>query len=59
MALAVAYVAKHPGCSAFACAKAIGPNGSAQYGYRTVHRALRAGLIKSEGNGARYALVLT
>lgn len=34
MARAVAYVARHPGCSAFACAKATGPNGSVQYGLR-------------------------
>lgn len=59
MARAVAYVARHPGCSAFACAKATGPNGSVQYGYRAVHRALRAGLITNEGNGVRYALVRT
>ena len=32
MALAVAYVARHPGCRAHRCAKAIGPHGSAQFG---------------------------
>lgn len=43
-----AYVARNPGCHPVDVARAVGPNGSTQYGYRIVGRALAAGLIKSE-----------
>ena len=40
-----AYVAAHPGCCKLPAAKAVGPKGSLQFGYRTVNRAIKAGLI--------------
>lgn len=57
MAQAVAYVRKHPGCSILPVAERVGPNGSRKFGYRTVHRAIRAGLIRATKDKAgRYCL---
>jgi hypothetical protein len=54
------YVRRSPGCSAFACARAIGPHGSTQFGYRAIHRAMRAGLIVNvSANPSRYILRVT
>jgi len=44
---AIDFVAENPGCAILPVAKGIGPNGSVQYGYRAVHRAIKAGLIKA------------
>ena len=57
MARAVAYVAKHPGCRAHRCAKAIGPHGSTRYGYRAIYRAISAGLIHAT-RATRYHITL-
>jgi hypothetical protein len=45
MLAAWAYVREHPGCPILPVAEAVGPNGSRFYGYRTVHRAISAGLL--------------
>lgn len=47
MAEAVAYVSQNPGCTMLEVAEHVGPNGSRQYGYRTVHRCIDAGLIEN------------
>lgn len=39
------YVLRNQGCSMLDVAQYVGPNGSTNYGYRTVHRAIDAGLI--------------
>lgn len=43
-------VRMRPGCNKSYVASRVGPNGSLQYGYRTVDRAIEAGLIKAEPN---------
>lgn len=54
---AAEYVREHPGCPILPVAEHVGPHGSRRYGYATVHRAIRAGLIwATEGKGGRYAL---
>lgn len=50
------FVAENPGCAILPVAVAVGPYGSRQYGYRTVHRAIRAGLISAEWANGRYRL---
>ena len=45
MAQAADYVARNPGCAKLPVAKRVGPHGSSRYGYRTVNRAIRTGLI--------------
>ena len=51
------YVAAHPGCPKLHAAEYVGPNGSRRYGYATVDRAIRAGLIEArQGKGNAYAL---
>lgn len=42
------YVAKNPGCTKHEVSLWVGPNGSNNYGWRTVQRALGAGLIRFE-----------
>jgi hypothetical protein len=60
MAEAAAYVAAHPGCTKLAAALAVGPNQSTNYGYRTVDRAIAAGLIEARGPVTRrYSLWIT
>ena len=61
MLAAAAYVASSPGCPKLPVARAVGPHGSTQFGYRIVDRAIRAGLIKDRsGPGARcYCLHIT
>ena len=48
MLAAARYVAAHPGCAILPVARHVGPHGSTNFGYRTVHRAIRAGLIHAE-----------
>jgi len=47
MHYALRYVRDHDGAvsSAFELARAVGPNGSAQYGYEIVGRCVKAGLL--------------
>lgn len=45
MAEAADYVRRNPGTAILPVAEYVGPHGSRMYGYRTVHRALSAGLI--------------
>lgn len=50
-------VARCPGCYMIEPARRVGPNGSLRFGYATVHRAARAGLIEirySRGRGRCY-----
>jgi len=49
-------VARHPGTAILPIARRVGPHGSVQFGYRVVHRAIKAGIIRAERVGARYAL---
>ena len=58
MRWAAEYVKAHPGCTKLAVAERVGPNGSRQYGYAIVDRAIGAGLIedRSEPGSSRYAL---
>lgn len=42
---AARYVRTHPGCAKIDAARYAGPYGSLRYGYQTINRALRAGLI--------------
>lgn len=44
---AVLFVRDNPGCAILPVAEYVGPNGSRKYGYETVHRAIRAGLIEA------------
>lgn len=46
------YVAANPGCPKLHAAEYVGPNGSRRYGYRTVDRAIKAGLIRAERTAA-------
>ena len=56
MIAAAAFVRANPGCAILPVAEAIGPHGSRQYGYRTVHRAIRAGMIRATIKGGVYSL---
>jgi hypothetical protein len=56
MQAAANYVARNPGCAILPVAEYVGPNGSRNYGYRTVHRAIRAGLIRATRKNGRYTL---
>jgi hypothetical protein len=58
MQQAVDYVRLHQGCPILPVARHVGPHGSLKIGYRTVHRAIRAGLIKASRVGARYSLTV-
>jgi len=54
---AAEYVRRNPGCAMLPVAEAVGPHGSRNFGYRTVHRAIKAGLIRAEkSNGWTYKL---
>lgn len=48
MEQAASYVASHPGCYKVDVAREVGPHGSLRYGYRTVDRAIAAGLIHAQ-----------
>lgn len=56
---AVEYVSNHPGCPILPVAEHVGPYGSRQFGYRTVHRAVKAGLIRNVKKGNRYYCYVT
>jgi len=56
MIQATAYVRRNPGCAILPAAEWVGPHGSRQYGYRTVHRAIKAGLISAKIVSGRYVL---
>ena len=58
MKAAVEFVRNNPGCTKLAPAEAVGPNGSRRYGYATVDRCIRAGLIVAERLNNRYALTV-
>lgn len=59
MSAAAAYVRDNPGCAIRPVAEHVGPNGSLMYGYRSVHRAIRAGLIQAHRTkSGRYVLTL-
>lgn len=47
MLAVVEFVARNPGLPMAACAAYVGPHGSLRHGYRTVHRAIRAGLVRA------------
>lgn len=46
MAHVLAYVAANPGLPMLRAARRVGPHGSTRYGYRAVHRAIAAGLVR-------------
>lgn len=54
------YVAMYPAEYAVNAARYAGPHGSVQYGYRSVWRAVKAGLVRAEvemrGTQRRYRL---
>jgi len=52
------HVKANPGCTKLSAALAVAPHGSTMYGYRTVDRAIRAGLIvaKRPSVYGKYAL---
>lgn len=52
-------VARYPGCPKIVPARACGPNGSLNFGYRTVDRAISAGLVTATPVGRGYQLELT
>lgn len=52
-----AYVARNPGRAMWYAACFVGPNGSAKFGYRAVHRAIKAGLVRTV-HGPRNAVLL-
>lgn len=56
MEQAVMYVRNHPGCAILPVAEYVGPHGSRQFGYRVVHRAIKAGLIRATKANGRYSL---
>lgn len=56
MSRAVDYVRNNPGCAILPVAEYVGPNGSRRCGYATVHRAIRAGLIRATWANGRYTL---
>lgn len=47
----VSFVACNPGLPMLRSARYVGPNGSLKYGYRTVHRAIKAGLVYAVRGG--------
>lgn len=56
MGIAVDYVRNNPGCAILPVARFVGPHASTRYGYATVWRAIRAGLIRAKRNQGRYEL---
>jgi hypothetical protein len=59
MLMATAYVARHPGTVKYGPAVYAGPNGSTQFGYAIVDRAIGAGLVTDAGIPGRYSLTVT
>lgn len=52
------YVRSHPGCYMYAAAKHVGPHGSHAFGYQTVHRAIKAGLVRQSPGSRRGTYIL-
>lgn len=59
MEQAIAIVAANPGCNKLFVAKQVGPNGSTNYGYQTVDRAIAHGLIDCADIPGMYRLTIT
>lgn len=64
MMMAAWYVGRHPGCAKLPAAEFCAPyaetsSPGTRFGYASVNRAMRAGLITSEWKGNRWALALT
>lgn len=59
MLMATGYVAAFPGTAKYQPAVCAGPNGSTQFGYAIVDRAIGAGLIEAELLPSRYSLTVT
>jgi len=59
MLMATGYVAAFPGTAKYQPAVYAGPNGSTQFGYAIVDRAIGAGLIEAELLPSRYSLTVT
>lgn len=57
MAAVADFVSAHPGCQGIDAARHVAPERYGRvglgYGYQTVHRAARAGLIRVERSGSR------
>ena len=51
------YVTANPGLTMIHAARYVGPNRSLKYGYATVNRALKAGLIRKEKGPRNYWLL--
>ena len=56
MADVVSFVERNPGCSMLAAAEHVGPHKSRQFGYRTAHRAIKAGIVHAIRGAGRYRL---
>jgi hypothetical protein len=56
---AVLVVAAFPGCTKLTVADSVGPHGSHQFGYRTVDRAIAAGLLDANLTSKGYQVTLT
>jgi hypothetical protein len=58
MQAVASYVTANPGQYMIQAAGYVGPHGSLRYGYATVHRALRAGIVRAiaEHGGSRARL---
>ena len=53
-----AFVEANPGLPMIAAARHVAPRGSLKFGYRTVHRAVAAGLVRAERvHASRFLLV--
>jgi hypothetical protein len=59
MSQALEFIAATPGCTKMTVARIVGPHGSLAYGYKTVDRCIRAGLVTAEYANGKYALTLT
>lgn len=58
MSQALRYIAMHPGCPILPVAEHVGPHGSRNFGYRTVHRLVKAGLVAYVRTSGRYCLTV-
>jgi len=56
MRQAYEYVQRNPGCTKYEVQRAVGPHGSLFYGWRTLNRAIAAGLILAVPHGTRFML---
>jgi len=59
MEAVAAYVRENPGCPKIGPARHVAPKGSLMYGYRSVDRAIRAGLVVAKrGKNGTYSLTI-